>query len=133
MKKYQFKSEASLQTFIKDLEPEKYKVLEDKTIEIVAYSECKEEEGISEEMLWKLEDMQYELRYFWAELDSLWTSFGQHRKGHLPPIEGAGNLEAALKVLGMDKDYQVVKPTLYANSKGEIEVNLPSLLKEDEE
>lgn len=41
--------------------------------------------------------------------------------GHLPPIKSAGQLEKAIKVLGIGDDYQVVKPVIWAK-KREIEV-----------
>lgn len=41
-----------------------------------------------------------------------------HMKGHIPPIEGAGKMNKALKALGMDEDYACMKKTVYANKVG---------------
>jgi len=38
-------------------------------------------------------------------------------QGHLPEIKGAGKMEHCLKVLGLDSDYNVSKPTIYASTQ----------------
>lgn len=48
----------------------------------------------------------------------------QHSQGHLPPINGAGQMENALKKLGMDSDYNVAKPTVFASTRKGSIVNL---------
>jgi len=41
--------------------------------------------------------------------------YSHTEKGHLPPIEGAGRMQKALKAVGLDDDYQVQKKTIYAD------------------
>ncbi len=38
-----------------------------------------------------------------------------HQKGHLPPITGPDKMTKAIKTLGMEGDYSVMKPTIYAS------------------
>jgi hypothetical protein len=45
----------------------------------------------------------------------MWDHAG-FQSGHLPPIKGAEKMENALKVLGLDKDYDVKKPMVMAAS-----------------
>lgn len=57
------------------------------------------------------------------QIDYLSSNFysyaSTHSQGHLPPINGADKMEQALKKLGIDGDYNVVKPTIYASNKVE--------------
>ena len=51
----------------------------------------------------KLEDRIYEYMYI-------------HSKGHIPPVSGTDKMENVLKILLLDKDYQVFKPMIAAAS-----------------
>ena len=44
-----------------------------------------------------------------------YTYVSNHQNGHLPPIVGAEKMAGALKSLGVDKDYEVRKPVIYAS------------------
>lgn len=51
-----------------------------------------------------------------SQLSDLWQAFWKHTQdGHLPPIEGAGQMIKALKALGLDESYDVQKKVIYAN------------------
>lgn len=41
--------------------------------------------------------------------ESLW----EHKKGHLPAIKTASQMESALSALGLEGDYEVEKPSIY--------------------
>lgn len=47
--------------------------------------------------------------------DDFYNYTSYHSQGHLPPIKGAGKMENALKVLGIDQDYQIIKPAIFAS------------------
>lgn len=55
----------------------------------------------------------------------------EHRNGHLPKIQGAEKMENALEILGLNQDYEVMKPTIYVrasrngNKNFDIELNIP--------
>lgn len=60
-------------------------------------------------------------QWVWESIDRLRESLYEHTSdGHLPPIEGAAAMTKALKALGLDGDYEVVKQTVYA-STGEVQ------------
>lgn len=49
-------------------------------------------------------------------IQQIWSSLAEHMTdGHLPKIEGAGNMEKALKALGLNGDYEVAKKVIYAS------------------
>lgn len=57
-----------------------------------------------------------QVRYIYQELSYMREAlYGHISNGHLPPIEGAERLSKALKVLGLDGDYEVKKQVIYAN------------------
>lgn len=53
-----------------------------------------------------------DMNYLFGFMDHYTSS---HAKGHLPPVQGAGNMKKALKALGMEQDYSVQSPVIYAN------------------
>lgn len=79
-------------------------------------------------------DMEDLLDQMYEMCDSLWNysydlsnriyrvyqyvdaQMSDHCKGHLPSIAGAGKMNNVLKKLGMDEDYQVVAPAIYARA-----------------
>ena len=72
--------------------------------------------------------LQSQLNYFDNRFQYVWESINELRgalyehcsDGHLPKIEGATAMSKALKALGLDGDYEVVKQTVYA-STGEVQ------------
>lgn len=132
MKKYKFQSKASLENFIEGLDQNKYKLLENNEVEIIASLPNEDDTDKEREMRWAIEDLSYEVKYALAQMNYLYGALENHYDGHLPPIVGAGKLEKALKALGMDDDYEVKKRAIFANKRGDFEVDL-SLLKNDEE
>ncbi len=70
----------------------------------------------------ELEDIMFQLigyvhnRISYLE-DGFYTYAYEHQKGHLPAIMGAGKMEECLKTMGLEKDYQVMKPMIAAASE----------------
>jgi hypothetical protein len=126
MKKYEFRSKASLETFIKDIDTDKYKILEGNIVELAFDDEVSERDS-------RMEEMRHEMRFLFSEMQYMYGELERHYEGHLPPIKGAGRMEEALKALGIDKDYEVKKATLFANRLGEVEVDLSLLSKDNNE
>ncbi len=54
--------------------------------------------------------------YVYGLENQMYKHMDEHKKGHLPPIIGADKMNKALKALGCDGDYNVVKPNLYAHA-----------------
>ena len=46
------------------------------------------------------------------------TAMAKHFDGHLPPIKGAEKMQHALACLGIDKDYDIQKPSIKASVPG---------------
>ena len=60
-------------------------------------------------------EMSYQVGWIQAQIDwiNMWKR--EHSEGHLPPINGAEKMEAALDALGISGDYQIQKPVIYAS------------------
>lgn len=77
-----------------------------------------------------LYEMIYRLRDYIYQSDAeIWNALYDHKNnGHIPPIKGTEKMEKALKVLGIDKDYEILKPVIYStaskNGSKSFEVNL---------
>ena len=67
-----------------------------------------------DDYLYYMVDVLY--RYIESVSSDLWRYQWQHQEGHLPPIIGAEKLTNALKALGLEKDYEVKKPVIYASA-----------------
>jgi len=78
------------------------------------------------------QSISYMREYMYQLEDQLWQH-SSPSNGHLPKIKGAGKMESALKTLGLNDDYDVQKPTIYASASRsgnkQFEVTLPSLKK----
>lgn len=59
---------------------------------------------------------EYLYKYIQSVDDSMWRYISNHSEGHLPPIYGADKMTEALKALGIEKDYEVLKTPIYASS-----------------
>lgn len=80
-------------------------------------------EPVNEEIYCALNEMcSYMMDRMYRLEDRLYSLFWEHEEGHLPPIKGAGSMEQALKALGLDADYEVRKPVVFA--KNNIKVDL---------
>lgn len=69
-------------------------------------------------------------QYMYQQDDASYAKWNDHSKGHLPNAKTPSQMEKALKVLGMDQDYSVARPTIYATRtnaglKFEVDLNLP--------
>ena len=58
----------------------------------------------------------YTLRYLGQLEGAFYKYTWEHQEGHIPKIVGAEKLQGALKALGLDKDYEVRKPVIYASN-----------------
>lgn len=65
--------------------------------------------------MWKsfYSEMEYSQKWMKEDYSYLEASLREHKKGHLPPINDAGKMEAALKTLGMADSCKVEKPSVY--------------------
>lgn len=54
-------------------------------------------------------------RINWME-DYVFNWMGQHSKGHAPALKTATALEKYLKMCGMENDYEVIKPAIFAQA-----------------
>jgi hypothetical protein len=98
--------------------------LKSKNIEIKADDSMDMED--EEDMCPGCEDLKMEQDYMYSMMNnmysylnylesSLYSYASEHQNGHLPPILGAEKMNAALKSLGIDKDYEIRKPVIYAS------------------
>lgn len=62
-----------------------------------------------------VQDLNYAFRSLSYQIDYLFESLSAHRQGHLPPIKSTEQMERAIKSLGLDKEYDVEKRTIYAS------------------
>ena len=70
---------------------------------------------------YQVNEMNRRFQYVWESINELRGLLYEHTSDcHLPPIEGAAAMSKALKALGLDGDYEVVKQTVYA-STGEVQ------------
>lgn len=53
-----------------------------------------------------------------------YTNAAEHSKNHMPPFKSATQLKAFLKTCGMEDDYEVQKPVIYASNQRGLEVTL---------
>lgn len=67
------------------------------------------------ESMWRAfySEMEYSQKWMREDYAYLESSFREHKKGHLPAINDAGKMEAALKTLGMADSYKVEKASVY--------------------
>lgn len=68
--------------------------------------------------------------YMYSIEDQSYAKWQSHGKGHLPNARTPSQMQKVLKVLGMDQDYDVVRPTITATRtnaglKFEVDLNLP--------
>jgi hypothetical protein len=54
--------------------------------------------------------------------NALWQFRDEHTNGHLPSVKGAEQMQRAVDALGLDKEYDVQKRTVYAslNESGKV-------------
>lgn len=63
-----------------------------------------------------LKEVQYQMNWVYSELEYLEERFYNHKKGHLPPINGAEKMQNALDALGIGQDYEVRKPVVWVQA-----------------
>ena len=61
-----------------------------------------------------MKEMQWQMNWVNSELDYLYSEFYKHQQGHIPKISSPSQMSAALKTLGLDGDYDVMKKVVYA-------------------
>lgn len=63
------------------------------------------------------------LSYVHERMNQMEDMHHKHKDdGHIPPIKGAGNMKKVLAKLGMDEDYEVKCPVIYARKNQTFEV-----------
>lgn len=58
------------------------------------------------------ENLQWEFKYLYRELDYLYEWVDKHQEGHLPNMKTKSDMDKALDVLGQSDNYEVAKPTI---------------------
>lgn len=53
-----------------------------------------------------------------------WTAKSEHQKGHAPAFKTPSQVKAFLKTCGMEDEFEVVKPVIYASTNRGLEVTL---------
>ena len=90
-----------------------------------------EEIGIDEKDIYSIvnnavsylyDEMNYNMGFVRQEIDDLWNYNIRHSDGHLPSVQGTEQMTRAVKALGLDKEYEVAKKTIWA-SKGGSEIS----------
>jgi hypothetical protein len=75
---------------------------------------CKHSCNMAENFYYGLDS----LRQYIYRLESAFYDYTYaHNKGHLPPIKGAQQMEKALKAIGADGDYEIIKPYISTASE----------------
>ncbi len=68
-----------------------------------------------QQVKWAVESMKAYMQEWGNSLRYLREELYKHQEGHLPKITSPGQMAAALKALGMDKDYEVQKRMVFAD------------------
>lgn len=58
-------------------------------------------------------EYEYQLKWLREDVQSTREQFYKHLSGHIPAILDAGQMEKALKVLGLGDSFEVKKPSVY--------------------
>lgn len=67
----------------------------------------------AEDIQWLHDRINFLREDYYRLSDEIW----KHKMdGHLPKLEGAGQMKKALKALGLDEDYEVQKKVIYAST-----------------
>jgi adenylate cyclase class IV len=84
--------------------------------ELKAYC-CEKETDVSCDCTYRLSETENVLRWLREDLNYLRESFYKHKEGgHLPPITTVEQLSRALKVLGLEEEYEVKKKQIYLDN-----------------
>lgn len=58
-------------------------------------------------------EYEYQLKWLREDMNYTREAFYKHLQGHIPSINDAGQMEKALKVLGLGDSFSVQKPVVY--------------------
>lgn len=58
-------------------------------------------------------EYEYQIKWLKEDMKYATDAFYKHLRGHLPAIADAGQMEKALKVLGLGDSFEVKKPQVY--------------------
>ena len=58
-------------------------------------------------------EYEYQLKWLREEVDYMQERFSKHTNGHIPAILDSGQMEKALKVLGLGDSFVVQKPVVW--------------------
>ena len=64
--------------------------------------------------------------------NNMWQALSDHMIGHIPKIKSTEQMTKVLEVIGLDKEYEIVKQKIYA-SDGTVSKTLMELVKKDRE
>jgi len=53
--------------------------------------------------------------HLWDEISLLWRAIFNHEEGHFPKFKSTEQLKRAIKVLGLEDEYEVVPQRIYAS------------------
>ena len=71
-------------------------------------------EALYEAMSSLYREVDRKMSYLWGEIDFLYGRLREHEKGHIPSNLTPGQLDQAIKTLGLENDYEVKKKVVYA-------------------
>jgi len=94
----------------------KYKEIKANPAEITNLDEVR---SCLDSMNYKFSYLVDEINYIYKYTQRLEELFYQHiTNGHIPPISGPEKMSKAIKVLGLDGDYEVNKKQIWASKNG---------------
>lgn len=83
---------------------------------------------VLESIVYQQDYMAYLIDNIASQINYLTNNFysyvQKHSEGHIPPINGADKMQNALDKLGIGKDYDIIKPVIFANKNGNIEATV---------
>ena len=108
MKKLNFSSKESLERFLNAVGKQNISKADDLSVEVTW-------DDVDQIISSLFSYIESELSWLSKRISSLDERLYRHaEEGHLPPIQGAGKLEGAMKKLGIDDDYDVKKRVVWA-------------------
>lgn len=115
MRLFKFKSEAAAQKFVEAVGAD--------NVEIVSPTEVRATEFDAKEIEYLWNSMFSLAKNLYESIAEVEKALYDHvNSGHIPPIKGAGRMKEAIRRLGLEDDYEVVKPYIHSSASNIIEV-----------
>ena len=83
-------------------------------------AKCEHCEKMDKMMSYAMDYVRSIQNYAYEVENSMYKMHSEHQVGHIPKIQGAGAMEKALKALGIDKDWEIIKPVIFASKNNSI-------------